>query len=683
MAELDFCLEEEKGEKGVESPKHCVETQPGRLFQTDHRRDGELCAMIEAKHKDLALKIDHQCKLLELILLNGGIKAKSKDTLPSGTSSRILGSRRPSASPATSRGLGMPRELRESKERQELPADLSKEPPKEEPPAQPAAPESKAEHSSRRSSAKSERALAIEARAKKKRPSFTPQLFKTFSQTDLTKKKKAHAASMRRSASMDTGNTAIVEEKPPNWAKRLVTRSAFDLAFTLVVVTNSIFIGVELQLSVSEPNATHTGVQIVQYVYTALFTIELWIRICADGCGLFWGDDWTWGWLDLFIVVFSLWEVGVDVLYALVWTESTGGSWSGFSNLKAFRIIRITRLVKAVRLARIFRFVMAFRLLISSILHTLKSLFWALMLLVLIIYVFAVLFTQAVNDHLTDPDVKYDVLFEKASEEYFAGLPVTMLSLFMSISGGVSWENVIAPLKEVSLVWVVVYLFYISFTYFAVLNVVTAVFCQSAIDGAQNDHASKVHAILANKEQHLTKISTLFQKFGAEGGVITFEQFQKNLKAAEVREYFQTLGLDVWDAWSFFKLLDEDGGGEVEIEEFLMGCLRLRGQATAMDVGKIINDQTWQIKNQGKFQAYVEVELKQLKEHLSILTGVNISSDEHIGLIFGDRDQGVGKTRSIDCVPAPEEEYEERSEHDEISEHVKKMSYQFDRRISP
>ena len=117
----------------------------------------------------------------------------------------------------------------------------------------------------------------------------------------------------------------------------------------------------------------------------------------------------------------------------------------------------------------------------------------------------------------------------------------------MSISGGVSWENVISPLKKVSTAWVVVYLFYISFTYFAVLNVVTAdtrmhlnlciasrlfdlggvfcfddivgdltcvgsatlsnhaslclpqVFCQSAIEGAQNDHASRVHAILANK----------------------------------------------------------------------------------------------------------------------------------------------------------------------------------------
>lgn len=29
------------------------------------------------------------------------------------------------------------------------------------------------------------------------------------------------------------------------------------------------------------------------------------------------------------------------------------------------------------------------------------------------------LFTQAVNDHLTDPDVKYDVLFEKVQPKNF------------------------------------------------------------------------------------------------------------------------------------------------------------------------------------------------------------------------------------------------------------------------
>ena len=38
------------------------------------------------------------------------------------------------------------------------------------------------------------------------------------------------------------------------------------------------------------------------------------------------------------------------------------------------------------------------------------------------------------------------------------------------------------------------------------------------------------------------------------GGVITFEQFQKNLKAAEVREYFQTLGVLAMDQVIIFQV---------------------------------------------------------------------------------------------------------------------------------
>ena len=42
------------------------------------------------------------------------------------------------------------------------------------------------------------------------------------------------------------------------------------------------------------------------------------------------------------------------------------------------------------------------------------------------------------------------------------------------------------------------------------------------------------------------------------------------------------------------------GGGVVEIEEFLMGCLRLRGQARAIDTAKLLYDQNWLIKSQGR-----------------------------------------------------------------------------------
>ena len=43
---------------------------------------------------------------------------------------------------------------------------------------------------------------------------------------------------------------------------------------------------------------------------------------------------------------------------------------------------------------------------------------------------------------------------------------------------------------------------------------VTGVFCQSAIDSAQQDHASVVQAILEDKEVHVAKIRSLFSQFG-------------------------------------------------------------------------------------------------------------------------------------------------------------------------
>ncbi|CAE7744834.1 Cacna1h, partial [Symbiodinium pilosum] len=62
------------------------------------------------------------------------------------------------------------------------------------------------------------------------------------------------------------------------------------------------------------------------------------------------------------------------------------GNADGVTGLKALRIVRVTRVLKVVRLMRVFRFVMAFRTLITSIAFTLKSLFWALMLLLVIVY---------------------------------------------------------------------------------------------------------------------------------------------------------------------------------------------------------------------------------------------------------------------------------------------------------
>ena len=76
-----------------------------------------------------------------------------------------------------------------------------------------------------------------------------------------------------------------------------------------------------------------------------------------------------------------------------------------------------------------------------------------------------------------------------------------------------------------------------SFFYSARFQV-TGVFCQSAIDSAQNDHATVVQSILANKEMHIQKIRKLFSRFDQqETGVITFAMLEEKLDSSEVREY--------------------------------------------------------------------------------------------------------------------------------------------------
>ncbi|CAE7204685.1 Sodium channel protein type 11 subunit alpha [Symbiodinium microadriaticum] len=437
----------------------------------------------------------------------------------------------------------------------------------------------------------------------------------------------AESMTMRQRFSVHVGDYGTPRRRlggpTMSWASLIVQNPTFDAFFGLVVMANSIFIGMDIQWVLGDQGPRPTSYTILHYSFSLLFLLELALRI-ADSRGRYYcSEDWAWAILDTVIVLSSLWDVIVEVIQEMV-QDNSWESFSGLSTLKAMRIVRLTRVLKTVQFVRLFRFVMALRTLVQSILHTMKALFWALLLLGLIIYVFAILFSQAVFDYKSDPanpELPADVL--DAATRYFGTLLTSMIALFMSITGGVSWEEVLKPLGYVSDFWKACFIWFIAFSYLAVLNVVTAVFCQSAIESAQSDHATLIQNMLDNKEQHLQKLRTLFDKIGHHdvgGGGITFPMFEEKISSQTVRDYFEMLGLDVWDPWAFFKLLDSDAGGVVELEEFFLGCLRFSGAATAMEVGQVAADQKWLIKSHGRFQKFVEEELHRARADISCLT---------------------------------------------------------------
>ena len=96
----------------------------------------------------------------------------------------------------------------------------------------------------------------------------------------------------------------------------------------------------------------------MRYLLASLFALELVLRLCAYGFReFFFGPDGLWSLLDAFIVLSSVWDVVLDLIF--LWEAS--GSDNPVSTLRALRILRLARIVKAVRLMRVFRFVRALR----------------------------------------------------------------------------------------------------------------------------------------------------------------------------------------------------------------------------------------------------------------------------------------------------------------------------------
>merc|ERR1712151_856242 len=136
----------------------------------------------------------------------------------------------------------------------------------------------------------------------------------------------------------------------------------------------------------------------------------------------------------------------------------------------------------------------------------------------------------------------------------------------------------VTPLAAINNISVLIFLFYICLSSLAVLNVITGVFCESAIEGAQADRDLVVQKHLQMRHEYEHQLTKLFKDIDTDdSNQITLREFMRHLGNEETRAFFATLEIEIETAWEIFQLLDIDGTETIDIEEFVNGCLRLRG----------------------------------------------------------------------------------------------------------
>jgi len=377
----------------------------------------------------------------------------------------------------------------------------------------------------------------------------------------------------------------------------------------LMIFANAAFIGVSSDAMVKDSydafeggnnsNTTSRLIATVEICFNVAFIIELLLRVIALEGGFFVGPEWTWNIFDSVLVLFSLVEM---YLYA---TDV---------NFSFIRVLRLFRIVRTLRMVRLLRFAGAFknlRLMILAIIKSSGPLVFATGILITLMFLFAVLVLSAVTSYVETavyPDQHADQM-----HDFFSSMPMTLLTLFMCITGGVNWWEVQKLLLKVHVGYGIMFVVYIAVMFLAVLNIITGIFVNDAVEMANTDHDMMLQVEQELKLDQLKKLKHLFVRFDTNGDkLLTLVELEDQLLDPEVQVILAMLGLDISEAKMFFNALDVDKSGTVEIDEFVMGCMNLKGKTKLMDIEVTVNETKRLVKKMFDKQ-------KEFQQHLRTL----------------------------------------------------------------
>eukprot|EP00930_Biecheleria_cincta_P034043 TRINITY_DN23566_c1_g1_i1.p1 TRINITY_DN23566_c1_g1~~TRINITY_DN23566_c1_g1_i1.p1 ORF type:complete len:530 (-),score=101.60 TRINITY_DN23566_c1_g1_i1:264-1853(-) len=404
----------------------------------------------------------------------------------------------------------------------------------------------------------------------------------------------------------------MLEKIEPKRYRGLVNTS-FDIISVFMILLNTLAIGMQ-----TEEVGNKLFWDVAEVVFFMFYLLELVVKARISGVrNCIWkGTDGRWNRFDLLLVGLS----GIDLLisYAV----------RGSSQLQILKVLRLLRLARLVRVMR-FRMFRELKVMVFGLFSGLRSLVWAVFLLLLLIYVGGIV---AVS------------ISEEEDEEYNT-MEKAMFTLFRCFTDGCAAYNG-TPLTE-HLRRKHGWLFFASWILTTMLvtvgifNLIMAVFIDSVTKSQQQRKQKEIGDTAGSIETNLKLLITKFltdpggtsdndpQMMRTKQGGLTLTAWSKMRNFTELarardaatkqklaQTYFQvlkddevTISRDVFQMWledteftdvleeaevdlsakaDLFDILDVDMGGELSADELVTGLMKMRGDVSKGDIVAIM-----------------------------------------------------------------------------------------------
>ncbi|CAK9044268.1 unnamed protein product [Durusdinium trenchii] len=377
--------------------------------------------------------------------------------------------------------------------------------------------------------------------------------------------------------------------------RKVIRNSWFDCFVMSMVLLHSLLTGIETHvMSTSDslnPGPVYT---VLNLLFCILFAVEVSLRLYVYRLRFFTMYGCAWNILDLIVTLFHCFEeFGSLVATATATTEIE------LTNSSILRTIRILRGIKVMRLVRFIRYAEELQLIVSCLILSFRTFLWSIGLLLMTFYVMAIYTTQAAKLHrLEFPES----LANTALERWWGGIFTSMLSVLQALSGGVDWNDIVQPLITISPAFAVLFIVYLGFCFFALMNVITGTYVETV---------SRQASDLKTRSQIL-QARRVFQAIDQDhSGFISLEEIRSQTATAVVLDFFESVDVDPSEAQYLLEVLDMDGSGTINFEEFLHGTLRLNSSARAADLLLVAREMK-------RFFKHSNLELQLIKKHLGI-----------------------------------------------------------------
>merc|ERR1712061_293804 len=138
---------------------------------------------------------------------------------------------------------------------------------------------------------------------------------------------------------------------------------------------------------------------------------------------------------------------------------------------------------------------------------------------------------------------------------------------------------------ELGLIYVIGFFLYVVFVLFGLMNILTGIFVNAATQAAQMNREIAIDNAMANKTKLTRELVNLFLECDQDqNNKLSLEELQDRFGDERIKAYFISLDLDSMRVCKIFDFVDIHGTGEVDLDEFVHGCMTYRGNAKAVDI---------------------------------------------------------------------------------------------------